>query len=128
MPAPAAEVLIALTIVVMAVRVWRGGRERLGREAALAAACGLVHGLGVVDAVSALSASGRADLVTLGSFNAGVEVAQLIAAALLLVLIRVSCRMVSSISTDPVRRVSQATAMATGVVALVWLVARLPQL
>jgi hypothetical protein len=86
-PVPPAltEVLIAATIIAAAARVAirsRSARPRVGREAALAALCGLVHGMGVAESVRALDADGRPDLLALAGFNAGVEVAQLGAVAL----------------------------------------------
>lgn len=127
-PGAAAEVMIAFTILIMAVRVWYGGEPRLVREAALAAGCGFVHGLGVVDAVRALTSSGSADLVSLVAFNGGVEVAQLVAAAVFVAVMRVAYRALSGVTLAPRRRVAQFAAAGTGLAAMGWLVVRIPQL
>ena len=121
------EVLIAATIVFMATRALRNKSAQagvMGREAALAGVCGIVHGLGVASAVQALDVNGRPDLVTLGAFNIGVEIGQLAVALLCVALLRaLAARWSTSRASLMVPRLLAGGAGAAG---LVWLVARLP--
>lgn len=116
------EVLIAATIVFMASRSLLGRRaEHIGREAALAGVCGLVHGLGVASAVQSLDVNGRPDLLTLGTFNVGVEIGQLAVALACVALLRLIANRERASLLVP-----RLLASSAGVAGLVWIVARLP--
>lgn len=116
------EVLIAATIVFMASRALLGRRaEHIGREAALAGVCGLVHGLGVASAVRALDMNGRPDLLTLGTFNVGVEIGQLAVAVACVLMLRLLAKRERANLVVP-----RLLASSAGVAGLVWIVARLP--
>jgi hypothetical protein len=104
-PAPLTELLIAGTIVAGAARVLlygRSARPRIGREGALAALCGLVHGLGIAGAMRAVDVDGRPDLVMLAGFNIGVEGAQLAAVLLAVAATAIGTRVMHVRTADPI--------------------------
>lgn len=75
LPSRLVETLIALSIVLAAVNVFRplfGGRRYL-----MGLVFGLVHGFGFAGVLGELISPGVSRLVALGAFNLGVEVAQL---------------------------------------------------
>jgi hydrogenase/urease accessory protein HupE len=91
LPAAPVEAAIALSILLVAVEIARGGAS-LGRRAPwlLAFAFGLLHGFGFAGALSRIGVP-RAELwVSLGAFNVGVELGQLAVVAAALVLRRLA--------------------------------------
>jgi hypothetical protein len=138
-PPALTELLIAATIVAMALRALRRAGPmpaplRVGHEALLAGVCGLVHGLGVAGAVRALVAGGTPDLVTLAAFNLGVEGAQLGVVAALVALLaaigRLSARGERWRAGDPwlPARTVRAFSGAAACAGLAWMAARVPAL
>jgi hypothetical protein len=75
LPSRPVEVLIAVSILVSAVHAMRPIFP--GREAAIAAFFGLIHGLAFASVLSALGFSGWYRLVSLLGFNLGIELMQL---------------------------------------------------
>jgi len=77
-PAAPAEVAIALSILVLAVELARDRPGALGRRPwAMAAAFGLLHGLGFAGALAEVGLPAREIPLALLSFNTGIEVAQI---------------------------------------------------
>ncbi|WP_375417857.1 HupE/UreJ family protein [uncultured Hymenobacter sp.] len=99
-PAALIEALIPVTVMLTALfnlaragKPWArhlggqgGGREWPGAAYALAAAFGLVHGLGFANYLRALLGAGRRPVVELLAFNVGVELGQLLVVGLILAL------------------------------------------
>ncbi|NUN12437.1 MAG: HupE/UreJ family protein [Myxococcales bacterium] len=92
-PSVTAETLIALTLVVMAVRLRVGGRSRVyGRSDKITAVVlcmgfGCIHGLGFGSAMQWTHLSGADLLVHLFGFNLGVEIGQLLVMGLVWILL-----------------------------------------
>jgi hypothetical protein len=76
LPSRPVEVLIAVSILLSAIHAFRPLLP--GREAAVAAFFGLIHGLAFASALSDLGFSGWYRLVSLLGFNLGIETMQLI--------------------------------------------------
>lgn len=110
------EIAIAASILVSALHAWRPLFPR--REAWIAAAFGLVHGLAFADALLDLQLSGARLAAGVLAFNLGIESVQtllmLVAAPLLLLLAR-------SAWFAPVR---VSVALVAGLMAVVWIAAR----
>ena len=117
-PAPQGlvECLIAVSILVAAVHAVRPLFP--GREALVAGAFGLVHGLAFSVTLRALDLSGGRLALSLLGFNVGIELMQLLVVALVLPPLIVLAR---TPVFGPLRLVA---ATATGVAAVGWLVAR----
>jgi hydrogenase/urease accessory protein HupE len=80
-PGPPVEAIIALSIVLLAVeniRMRRDGLESLATRSPwlISVVIGLVHGLGFAGALSEYGLPGHAKLISLFSFNLGVELGQ----------------------------------------------------
>lgn len=116
---PAVELLIALSVLATALLLV--GRTERGGAPALLFLVGLVHGCGLAYGLRALlSASGPNVVASLFSFNAGVEVGQLlIGAAVWLVLTGVR-----SAAPGQGERVRRLVAVGVALVALGWCVER----
>ncbi len=82
LPSRPVEVLIAVSILVSAIHALRPLFP--GREALIAAAFGVVHGLAFASALNALGVTGWYRLVSLLGFNLGIEAMQLLVVALTL--------------------------------------------
>jgi hypothetical protein len=76
-PRQAIEVLIAASILIGAVHAIRP--LVIGREWLIAAAFGTVHGLAFAEGLTGLALSAWSRALTVGGFNLGVELAQLVA-------------------------------------------------
>jgi hypothetical protein len=78
-PAAPVEVLIALTLIAVAVEVGDpSGRRGAGRSWALAAAFGLIHGLGFAGALSGAGLDDGELWLALAGFHLGIELGQLV--------------------------------------------------
>ncbi len=82
LPSRPVEILIAVSILVSALHALRPLFP--GREAGIAAAFGLVHGLAFASALSELGVTGWYRLVTVLGFNIGIEAMQLAVVAMTL--------------------------------------------
>lgn len=116
-PQTAVEALIALSILVAAVHAIRP--IFAGREALVAAAFGLVHGLAFSEVLRELDLSGGQLVLALLGFNLGIELMQLAIVALVLPPMIVLARI------GRYRRLRLVAAIATAVAAIGWLAARL---
>jgi len=117
-PAPqgVVEALIAVSILVAAVHAIRPLFP--GREALVAAAFGLVHGLAFSATLRELNLTGTRLVLSLLGFNLGIEAMQLIIVALVLPPLILLAR------RDRYRTLRVAAAAATAVAAVGWLAAR----
>ncbi|MFL6157461.1 MAG: HupE/UreJ family protein [Marmoricola sp.] len=111
------EALIAVSILVAAVHALRPIFP--GREAAVAAGFGLVHGLAFSEALRELHLSGVHLVLALLGFNLGIETMQLVIVALVLPPLILLAR------NDSYQRLRAVGAAATAVAAVGWLGARL---
>jgi hypothetical protein len=118
-PAPqqVVEAAIAVSILVAAVHAIRPLFP--GREALVAGGFGLVHGLAFSETLRALDLHGTHLVLALLGFNVGIEAMQLIVVALVLPPLIVLARL------PAYRWLRLALALATGIAASGWLVARL---
>ncbi|HSG89315.1 MAG TPA: HupE/UreJ family protein [Pseudomonadales bacterium] len=119
LPARPVEVLIAASILWVAIENLRGGAVG-GTRLAVVFAFGLLHGLGFARALAALELPTRDFLLALVSFNVGVEAGQLAFIALVLVVLAVV-----GTRLDRDRQLRKPLSLATALVALYWIVARL---
>lgn len=127
LPAPGGapvEVLIALSVVVLAAEVvhtWRGAPGLAARHPALiAAAFGLLHGLGFAGALAELGLPGQAVALPLLGFNLGVELGQLVAVAVLLLI----AGAFAPLLRDRGRSAGLVAAYALGITAAAWTIQR----
>lgn len=116
LPSRPVEVLIAVSILVSAIHAIRPLFP--GREAAIAAFFGLIHGLAFASAISDLGFNGWYRLVSLFGFNLGIEAMQLIVVATILP----SLLLLSRTRAYSMFRVSGA--LFAGVASLAWIVER----
>jgi len=118
-PAPQqlVEALIAVSILVAAAHAVRPLFP--GREAAVAAGFGLVHGLAFSEALRELDLNGGQLMSALLGFNLGIEAMQLVVVALVLP------PLILLAGADRYQRLRVVAALATAVAALGWLGARL---
>ncbi|UDY22954.1 HupE/UreJ family protein [Nocardioides sp. Kera G14] len=116
-PQQLVEAAIAASILVAAVHAIRPLFP--GREALVAAAFGLVHGLAFSEALRALHLTGTHLVLALLGFNLGIEAMQLIVVVLVLPPLVLIAR------SDHYGRLRVAAAAVTGLAAVGWLTARL---
>lgn len=117
LPGPPVEACIAVSLVLLARAVARGDLPRR-TPWRFAFACGLLHGFGFAGALAEIGLPEQALLPALAAFNLGVELGQLLAAALLVVLLAL---LASRAPRLPIRRV---LAYAIGGLACAWTLAR----
>jgi hypothetical protein len=115
-PAQPVEVAIAGSILVCAVHAWRPLFPR--HEAWIAGGFGLVHGLAFAGAIRELELTGTRFVASLLAFNLGIETVQALIVAVAAPLL---IWMARSRLSAPLRQVF---AMATGALAMMWLVER----
>ncbi|TFD32068.1 HupE/UreJ family protein [Cryobacterium cryoconiti] len=115
-PQPVVEALIAVSILIAAVHAVHP--IFAGREAVVATAFGLVHGLAFSATLTGLHLSGGQLVLSLLGFNLGIELMQLIVVALVLPPLMVLAR------TRSYRPLRLAAACATGIAAVGWLAQR----
>ena len=116
-PQQPVEVLIAVSILVAAIHAIRPIFP--GREALIAAAFGLVHGMAFSLTLADLNLDGRQLALSLLGFNLGIEAMQLLAVALVLPPL---CLLARTPAYQPVRTTAAAL---TAVAAVGWMLARL---
>jgi hydrogenase/urease accessory protein HupE len=131
-PGPPVEVLIALSIALVAVEIVNSarGRESLSSRFPwmIAFAFGLLHGLGFAGALSEVGLPGHAIPVALLFFNLGVEVGQLLFVAVVLALFailhQVSIALVGSQANRSRAWLRLGGAYCIGGIASFWLIER----
>jgi hypothetical protein len=117
-PGQPIEVLIALSILVSAAHALRPLFPR--REAVVAAFFGLIHGVAFADTLARLAVGPWERVVDLLGFNLGIEAMQLL---IVLATIPILLLLTRTPVFTPLRVVS---ALAAGLVSLVWIAERLP--
>jgi hypothetical protein len=125
-PAAPVEILIALTLVVVALRAFDPARDAATGQVVwlLAAGFGAIHGLGFAGALAGAGLSGADLALALGGFNLGIELGQL---ALVLAFVAFSAassrfaRRLTSAAATPLRAVA---VHAIGGLAMMWCLER----
>lgn len=116
LPGQPVEVLIAVSILVSAIHAWRPLFP--GREALVAAAFGLVHGLAFAGTLASLSLDSTRMIISILGFNAGIELMQLM-------IVTVAVPMLIALSrTTAYRLVRLGGALAASAAAVVWIIER----
>nr|WP_276599105.1 HupE/UreJ family protein [Nannocystis sp. SCPEA4] len=124
LPQPPVEACIAVSLILLARALAR--RERPSAAAAwrLAAACGLLHGLGFAGALADIGLPRDAAVPALLAFNAGVELGQLLAAAVVLALAALARRALAAAPARLAAPLSALPALALGGLAVAWTLER----
>ncbi|MDC0673073.1 HupE/UreJ family protein [Nannocystis radixulma] len=124
LPQPPVEACIAVSLILLARALAR--RERPSAAAAwrLAAACGLLHGLGFAGALADIGLPRDAAVPALLAFNAGVELGQLLAAAVVLALAALARRALAASPARLAAPLSALPALALGGLAVAWTLER----
>jgi hypothetical protein len=121
-PPKPVEVLIGITIFVVAVELTRDGASSMRRFPwAVAFAFGLLHGLGFAGALAQVGLPATDIPLALFSFNVGIEIGQLVFVGLVLAT-RAALRRLPARSLEAVARVP---AYAIGSLAVFWILERL---
>ena len=117
------EVAIALSLVVLAAEILRGENDTVSRRhpAAMAAAFGLIHGLGFAGALSEIGLPPGATIPALLGFNLGVEVGQFVVAGLAVTVALLITRIKPSVAPA----YQQVTAWSFGAIGTIAAVGRL---
>ena len=115
-PSRPVEVLIAASILVSAMHAWRP--LFAGREPAVAASFGLVHGMAFAATLDLLGATGWHRIADLLAFNLGIEAVQLLVVAAVLPSL---CLLSRHRGYRPLRTIGAALA---GTVSIAWIVER----
>lgn len=121
-PARLVEPLIALSIVGVAGLNLAGVRMRLRGEAALVVGVGLVHGLGFASAMGGQGISTMHPVWSVLGFNAGVEVGQLLVAAVLFTATTIVRRQLGMLQAN---RLAVALSVISLAMGIYWLVERI---
>lgn len=116
LPARLVEILIAVSILVSAVHAWRPLFP--GREPWVATGFGLIHGMAFAEALAGLNFDATSLVISLGAFNLGIEVMQL------LVIVSVLPLLLALSRTHAYTSVRLAGAMVAGVAACGWIAER----
>jgi hydrogenase/urease accessory protein HupE len=120
-PSSVVEPLIALSIALLAADALRGSQGNLTARPAVAAfTFGLLHGMGLANAIAELDLPRQEIPIALGFFNLGVEIGQL--AFVLPVL--AAAALLHRASPDVGRRLIPAAATVIGVTAMFWFIDR----
>lgn len=123
-PPPLMEALIALSILMLAVELWRAaddpGRAAGLRPAGLAFAFGLLHGLGFASALSRIGLPAHEIPLSLFGFNVGVELGQI---AFILVLLAIG-RLARRLSPPQQRLAYRVCTYGIGSMAAFWTIER----
>jgi hypothetical protein len=110
------EALIALSVAFLAREAMLGGRGAQRHGFRLVVAFGMLHGLGFASALRELGAGADGLLLSLFSFNVGVEIGQLLFVTLVLGAVA-GLRRVADVAFD---RLRPATAFGVGSMAMLW--------
>jgi hypothetical protein len=121
-PARLVEPLIALSIVGVAGLHLAGVRMRLRGEAALIVGVGLVHGLGFASVMGGQGISTMYPVWSVLGFNAGVEVGQVLIAAVLFAVTNIVRRQLGMLQAD---RLAVALSVISLAMGIYWLVERI---
>lgn len=100
-PVTMAELAIAASLLFMAVQLSRPAAQRTGTAVVMAAPLlfGLLHGLGFANVLNAQGLQGADLIVTLLGFNLGLELAQLLAVAAVLLILLLMQRQAQHLQT-----------------------------
>lgn len=132
LPTRAVEAVIALSIVFLAVEIVKGPRDSLTwrRPVAVAASFGLLHGFGFASVLREIGLPDQGLLTALLAFNIGIEIGQVIFAALLFALLQMVMRF-RPVQPKSVRHQGAAPVQlqrfagyALGIIASYWLIGR----
>jgi hydrogenase/urease accessory protein HupE len=123
-PPGAVEAVIALSIVFLAVEIAKGPRDTLTwrRPVFVAASFGLLHGFGFAAVLGEIGLPREGLLTALLSFNLGIEIGQVVFAALIFALLHAVARLPAL--ANP-RRVQRIAAYAVGILACFWMFDRI---
>jgi len=123
-PPGAVEAVIALSIVFLAVEIAKGPRDTLTwrRPVFVAASFGLLHGFGFAAVLGQIGLPREGLLAALLAFNLGIEIGQVIFAAMVLALLRALARL--PVLGNP-QRVQRIAAYAVGILACYWMFDRI---
>ena len=113
LPARLVEILIAVSILVSAMHAWRPLFP--SREPWVATGFGLIHGMAFAEALAGLNFDATTFVISLGAFNLGIELMQL------LVIVSVLPLLLALSRTSAYSRVRQGGAIIAGVCASGWI-------
>jgi hypothetical protein len=123
-PPGAVEAVIALSIVFLAVEIAKGPRDTLTwrRPVFVAASFGLLHGFGFAAVLGEIGLPREGLVAALLAFNLGIEIGQVLFAAVILALLQAMARLPALADPQRVRRIG---AYAVGILASYWMFDRL---
>lgn len=123
-PPGAVEAVIALSIVFLAVEIAKGPRDTLTwrRPVVVAMTFGLLHGFGFAAVLGEIGLPREGLVTALLAFNIGIEIGQVIFAALVLALLRA---LASAPALAHPQRVQRFAAYAVGILASYWMFDRI---
>lgn len=121
------ESLIALSIVILAAELARGGGKTLAYKFPVAVACGfgLLHGLGFAGALSELGLPHDMKITALAFFNIGVELGQLAFVALIYVIYWLASRQLTAAMLLHSSKLQYALLLAIGSMSSFWTIERI---
>jgi hypothetical protein len=110
------EPLIAASIAIVAINGLRKERSSsLRAESALVFACGLLHGLGFSSALAELGLDGPRRLVSLVSFNVGIEIGQAMFVLVLIALVMLAKRLAPTLADRAPKRLAAGLSLVLGI-------------
>jgi hypothetical protein len=123
-PPGAVEAVIALSIVFLAVEIAKGPRDTLTwrQPVLVAASFGLLHGFGFAAVLGEIGLPRKGLLTALLAFNLGIEIGQVIFAAVVFALLHAVARLPAL--ADP-KRVQRIAAYVVGTLACYWMFDRI---
>lgn len=124
LPQAPVEACIAVSLILLARALARHERPSAAAAWRLAAACGLLHGLGFAGALADIGLPRDAAVPALLAFNAGVELGQLLVAALVLALAALARPAAARLPARPRAVLSALPALALGGLAVAWTLER----
>ncbi|MDC0723075.1 HupE/UreJ family protein [Nannocystis bainbridge] len=124
LPQAPVEACIAVSLVLLARALALGEKPSTGAAWRLAGACGLLHGLGFAGALAEIGLPQGAAVPALLAFNAGVELGQLLVAAVVLALAALARAGLARLPTRARAPLRALPALALGAVAVAWTIER----
>ncbi|WAS99400.1 HupE/UreJ family protein [Nannocystis punicea] len=124
LPQPPVEACIAVSLVLLARALALDARPSAGAAWRLAAACGLLHGLGFAGALADVGLPPGAAVPALLAFNAGVELGQLLAALVVLALAALARAALATLPARVRAPLRALPALGLGAVAVAWTLER----
>jgi hypothetical protein len=123
-PPGAVEAVIALSIVFLAVEIAKGPRDTLTwrRPVFVAASFGLLHGFGFAAVLKQVGLPQEGLVTALFSFNLGIEIGQVLFAALIFTVLHLLARLPALQHPQRVQRIA---AYAVGILASYWMFDRI---